>query len=136
MLFRRHVAEHGAAEPADHRRPNARREVVIARRNIGSQRPQGVERCFVAVLQLLGHVAADHLHRHVARTFNHHLHVILPGDLSQLAQRVQLGKLRFVVRVANRARTQAVAQRQRDIVRGADFANFAEVLVEEVFLMM
>lgn len=23
VLFRRHVAEHGAAEPADHRRPNA-----------------------------------------------------------------------------------------------------------------
>ena len=136
VLFRRHVAEHGAAEPADHRRADPGSEVVIARRNIGGQRPQGVERCFVAVLQLLGHVAADHLHRYMARAFNHHLHIVLPGDFGQLAQRVQLGKLRLVVRVTDGARTQAVAQRQRNVISGADLADFAEVLVEEVFLMM
>ena len=88
------------------------------------------------MLQLFGHVAADHLHRHVSRAFNHHLHVILPGDFGQLAQRVQLGKLCFVVGVADGARAQAVAQRQRDIVSGADFADLAEVFVKEVLLVM
>ncbi|SAJ31627.1 Uncharacterised protein [Enterobacter cloacae] len=72
----------------------------------------------------------------MARAFNHHLHVVLPGDFGQLAQRVQLGKLRLVVSIADGARTQAVAQRQGDVVRGANFADFAEVFVEEVFLMM
>ncbi|KLU20197.1 hypothetical protein EOS_42700 [Caballeronia mineralivorans PML1(12)] len=36
MLFWRYVTEHRAAKPANHRRTNPRREVVIARRNIGS----------------------------------------------------------------------------------------------------
>ena len=35
MLFRRHVAEHRAAEPADHRRADARRDVVVTRRDVG-----------------------------------------------------------------------------------------------------
>jgi hypothetical protein len=39
VLFRRDVAEHGAAEPADHRRANTGGEVVVARRDIGG-RPQ------------------------------------------------------------------------------------------------
>ncbi|MNF18814.1 hypothetical protein D3C80_2231440 [compost metagenome] len=64
----------------------------------------------MAVLQLFGHIAANHLHRDVAGTFDHHLHVIFPRDFGQLTQRVQLGKLRFVVSIANGARTQPVAQ--------------------------
>ncbi|MNB87228.1 hypothetical protein D3C75_342040 [compost metagenome] len=136
MLFRGDVAEHRAAKPADHRRANPGGEVVVTRCDIGGQRPQSVERRFMAVFQLLGHVAADHLHRHMARAFDHHLHVIFPGNFGQLAQGVQLGKLGFVVGVANGSRTQTVAQRQRDVVRGADLADFAEVLVQEVFLMM
>ncbi|MNS46338.1 hypothetical protein D3C72_788320 [compost metagenome] len=136
MLFRGDIAEHSAAKPADHRRADTGGEVVVARCNIGGQRPEGVERCFVAVFQLFSHIAANHLHWYVARAFNHHLHVIFPGDFGQLAQGVQLSKLCFVVGIANRARTQAVAQRQGDVVRGADFTNLAEVFVEEVFLMM
>ena len=110
--------------------------MVVARCNIGGQGPQSIERRFVAVLQLLGHIAADHLHRHMSRAFNHYLYVILPCNFCQFAQRVQLGKLRFVVGIANGARTQAVAQRQGYVIGSADFADLAEVFVEEVFLMM
>ena len=35
MLLGGDVAEHGATEPADHRRANARGDVVIARRDVG-----------------------------------------------------------------------------------------------------
>ncbi len=66
MLFRRDIAQHGAAEPADHCRADTGGEMVVARRDISGERPQGVERRFVAVLQLFGYIAADHLHRHVA----------------------------------------------------------------------
>lgn len=136
VLFWRHIAEHGATEPADHCRTNSGGEVVVTRGNIGGQRPQGIEWCFMAVLQFFRHIAADHLHGDMARAFNHHLHVILPGDFGQLAQRVQFSKLRFVVGITNGTRAQAVAQRQRDVVSGTDFADLAEVFVEEVFLMM
>ena len=55
----------------------------------------------MAVLQLFGHVALDHMHGHMTRAFYHHLHVVFPGDFGQLAQRMQLGELRFVVRILN-----------------------------------
>jgi hypothetical protein len=35
---------------------------------------------------------------------------MLPGDFGQLAQRVELGELRFVVGVGDRAGAQAVAE--------------------------
>ena len=38
MLFRRDVAEHRAAEPADHRRADAGSDVVVAGRDVGRQR--------------------------------------------------------------------------------------------------
>ncbi|MNR26083.1 hypothetical protein D3C85_1432730 [compost metagenome] len=88
VFFRGNVAEHRATKPADHRRADTGSEVVVTRRNIGGQRPQGVEWCFVTMLQLFGYVATDHLHRHVARAFDHHLYVIFPGDFGQLAQSV------------------------------------------------
>ena len=48
MFFRRHIAQHGRAVPADLRRANRRGDVVITRRNIGGQRPQRVEGGLVA----------------------------------------------------------------------------------------
>ena len=63
----------------------------------------------MAVFKLFGHIALDHLHRYMARAFNHHLYVIFPGDFSQFTQRMQLGKLCFIVGVLNRTGAQAVA---------------------------
>ena len=44
MLLGRDVAEHRRAVPADHRRADAAGDVVIARRDIGDERPERVER--------------------------------------------------------------------------------------------
>jgi hypothetical protein len=52
----------------------------------------------------------------VAGAFDHHLHVVLPGDLCQLAQSFQFGELSFVTGVGNAAGTQAVTQRKADII--------------------
>ena len=86
MLFRRHVAEHGAAKPANHRRPNARGNVVVAGGDIRHQRPKRIEGRFVAVLQLLIHVLFNKVHGHMAGAFDHHLHIVLPGNVGQFAQ--------------------------------------------------
>ena len=62
-------------------------------------RAQGVERRLVAVLELLRHVALYHVHWHVTRPLYHHLDVVLPGDLGEFPQGVQLGELGLIVGV-------------------------------------
>ncbi len=56
--------------------------------------------------------------------------------LGELTLRLQLGKLRLVVGVGNRARPQAVAERERHVVAAHDLAQLAEVGVEKVLLVM
>ena len=136
VFLGRHVAEHGRAVPADHRRADAAGDVVVARRDVGGQRPQGVERGFLAVFELQVHVLLDQVHRHVARPFDDGLHVVLPGDLGEFAQRLQFAQLRFVIGVVDRARTQAVAEAEGDVVGLHDVADFLEVGVEEAFLVV
>ena len=136
MLLGCDIAEHGAAEPADHRRTDAAGDVVIARSDIGGQRPQGIEGCLIAALQLLVHVFLDQLHGHMAGAFDHALHVMLPGNLGQLAQSFQLTELGRIIGIGNRARTQAVAQGEGHVVGLHDLADIFEMGIEEVFLMM
>src|SRR5579883_880811 len=49
MLLGRDVAEHRRAEPADHRGADARGDVVVARRDVGDERSQRVERRLAAL---------------------------------------------------------------------------------------
>ena len=63
-------------------------------------------------------------------------HAVLPGDLGQLAQGLQLGELGRVVGVGDAAGAQAVAQREGDVVGPHDLADVVEVLVEEVLLVV
>ncbi len=110
--------------------------MVVAGRDVGGQRTQRVERRLVTVVQLLVHVLPDQLHRHVARALDHHLHVVLPGDARQFAERLQLGELGGVVGIGDRAGTQAVAEREGHVVGLHDVADVGEMGVEEAFLVM
>ncbi len=136
VLLGRDVAQHRGAEPADHRGADRARDVVVARRDVGGERPQRVERRLVAVLELEVHVLLDELHRDVAGTFDHHLHVVLPRDPGKLAQRLQFRDLRLVVGVVNRARSQPVAERERYVVGLENLADVLEARVEEALLVM
>ena len=69
-------------------------------------------------------------------SFDHALHVMLPGDLGQLAEGFQFAELRSIVGVGDGARTQAVAQREADVVGPHDLADVLEVLVEEALAVM
>ena len=99
MLFGRNIAEHSASEPAYHRCTNTARYMVITRRNIGRQGSQGIKRCFIAMLELLGHIILNHVHRYVPRPFDHHLHIVLPRFLRKLTQGTELRKLRLIIRI-------------------------------------
>ena len=112
MLFRRDVAEHRRAVPADHRRADRRRDVVVAGCDVDDQRPERVERSAEAELDFLVDLLLDLVHRHVAGAFDHHLHVFLPGHRGQFAERLQFGELRFVAGVGHAAGPQSIAERE------------------------
>ena len=114
----------------------ARGDVVIARRDIGGQRPQRIERRLVADLELPVHILLDLVHRHMAGAFDHHLHIVLLRDAVEFAQRVEFGELRGVIGVGGRAGAQAVAQRERHVILLQEFADVLEMRVEEILLVM
>ena len=98
--------------------------------------PERVERSLVAKLHFLLHLHLDLIQRDVARALDHHLHVVLPGDLGQLSERLQLRELRLIAGVRNRAGPQAVAEREAHVVLLEDLADVLEALVEEVLLVV
>ncbi len=136
VLLGRHVAEHGGAVPADHGGADGAADVVVARGNIQGQRAQGIERRLVAMLDLLVHVFLDHVHGHMAGAFDHYLHVVLPGDLGELAQGAQLGELGLVVGVGHGAGAQAITEAEGHVVGLHDLADVLEMGVEETLLVV
>ena len=125
------VAEHGRAQPADLCRSDGRRDVVVARCYVRHQRPQGVEGGSVAAADLPLHVLLYLVKGHVSRSLDEGLHILLPRPLHQFAQGIQLRKLGFIVGIGYGAGAKAVAQRDRHVVLGQDFANLVEVFVQE-----
>ena len=136
VLLGRDVAEHRRAVPADQRRADGAGDVVVARRDVGGQRAEGVERRLAALGQLLVHVLLDQVHRHVAGPLDHGLDVVLPGDPGQFAQGLELGELGGVVGIGDRAGPQAVAEAEGHVVGLHDFADLLEVLVEEALAVV
>ena len=102
------IAQHRAPVPPDHGCPNPRGNVVVPRSDISRQGAQCVERRFLASLQLLFHVDLDEMHRDMAWPFDHDLDIVLPGNVGQFPQSVQLGELSVVVCVGDGTRSETV----------------------------
>src|SRR5687767_11859227 len=110
MLLWRDVAEHIGPEPADHRRPDCARDVIISRRDVSYKRTEGIEWRLVADLFHAPDVHLDLVHRNVSGAFDHYLYISLPCSPGELSQRVELRELGAVAGVGNTSRSQAVAQ--------------------------
>ena len=110
--------------------------MVVSGCDVGRERSERIERRFFANLELPVHVLFDEVHRYVARTLDHRLHVVLPRDLRELAERIEFAELRFVVSVCETTRTQTIAERKRDVVRLHNFADLFEMGVEKILLMV
>ena len=136
VFLRGHVTEHRAAEPPDHRGPDAAGDVVVAGGHVGGQGSERVEGRFVAPLQLLVHVLLDHVHGHMARALVHHLHAHFPRAVGQAALRFEFGELRLIVGVGNGTWAQPVSDGKADVIGRHDFADLVPVRVEEVFLVV
>ena len=136
MLLGRDIAQHRRAVPADHRGADGAGDMIVARRDVGRERSQRIERRLLAVPQLQVHVLFDELHRDMARSFDHHLAVVAPGDVRKLAEGLQFGDLRLVVRIVDRTGTQAVAERERHVVRRHDLADVFKMRIEKTLLVV
>ena len=136
VLFRRDVAQHGRAVPPDHGCANRRRDVVVAGSDVGDQRSQRVERSFGAELDFFLDLLLDLVHGDVAGTFDHHLHVVLPGFLGQLAEGLQFGELGFVAGVGDASGTQAIAERKADVVLFENLADVIKAIIEKILFVV
>ena len=136
VFLGRHVAEHGGAVPADLCRTDGRRDVVVTGSDVGGEGAERVERRSVALLELACHVVLDLVHGHMARAFDNHLHAVFPGDLREFAESVEFAELGGIVRVGERTRAKPVAERYGDVVCREDLADFTEMRVEEVLLVV
>ena len=119
VLLRRDVAEHARPVIGRGGGADATGDVVVTGEHVGHERTEHVKRRSVAKLPLELHVVFDLVERHVSRPFDHHLHALAPGPLGQLAQRDQLGELGRVGGVGQAAGTQAITDRERNVVAGA-----------------
>src|SRR4029078_730926 len=71
----------------------------------------------------------------MAGAFDHHLAALLPGYSRESSWRCERGKLRTVVSVGDRTGTQAVAERERDVIFAHDVADLVESVVEEALFV-
>ncbi len=106
VLLGGHIAEHGRAVPASHGCADGAGDVVVAGGDVGHQRAEHIEGRLGALLHLLAHVEFDLVHRHMTRTLNHHLHVVLPGTAGELTQGLEFSQLCFVGGVMQATGTQ------------------------------
>ena len=72
----------------------------------------------------------------MSRPFDECLDIVFPCDLRQLSKCLKLGKLRFIVRIGYRARSEPVTQREGDVVGFHDLTDLLEVGIEEILLMV
>ena len=56
-----------------------RGDMVVSGSDVGGERAESIERRFMACRQLLIHIFAYLLHWHMSRTFDNHLHIVLPS---------------------------------------------------------
>ena len=136
VFLRRHVAEHRGSGFGGNRGTDGRGDVVVAWCDVGDQWAEDVERCFMAEIALLLDVHFDEVHRDVAGAFDHDLTAMLPRFQRQFAESFQFGKLGCVVGIGQAAGTQAIAEAEGDVIRFHDFAQFIEVRVPSVLLMV
>ena len=110
VLFRSDIAEHRGAVPPDHGGADRAGDVIVAGSDVRHQWPECVERRSVAKLDFFIDLFLDLVHGHMTWTFDHHLYILLPSLFRELSKSRQFGELRFVARVGNASRTQAIAQ--------------------------
>ena len=136
MLFGGDITEHGRTQPTYLCRADGRRNMVVTRCDVRHDGAERIERRIVAFFYLALHILLNLVHGHVAGTFDESLHILVPSTLHKLAHRVEFCKLRFIVGIVRRPRTQSVSQRDGHIILCQNIANVIKVFVKETLAVM
>mmetsp|Transcript_2080 Transcript_2080/g.3616 ORF Transcript_2080/g.3616 Transcript_2080/m.3616 type:complete len:280 (-) Transcript_2080:999-1838(-) len=136
MLLGRHIAEHGSAHSTDVGRTDGAGNVVVARGNVCGQRPQGVEGCLVAPVELFPHVVRDLVQGHVSRSFVHYLNALLPGSHGQITLDLEFTELGLIIGILDTARTESIPDAQGHIILLANVQDVIPVLVCKILLVL
>ena len=136
MLLGRDIAEHRCASPTDESGTNGTGDMVVARRDVGHQWTEGIERSMVALLLFTLHVFPNLLKRYMSRPLDKYLHILVPCPLHQFTHSVEFRKLRPVIGIVDGARPQTIAEGDGDIVPSADVADVVEMGIEKTLLLM
>ena len=134
MLGGGHIAQESCTAGGSHSAADGSGDVVVTGGDIGDEGSQHIEGCAHADALLHLHVGSHLIQGHMAGAFHHHLHVVCPCALGQLAQTHQLLDLAHIGGVSQTAGTAGIAQRDGHIVLGADLADLVKVLVEGVLV--
>ena len=132
MLGRRHVAEEVGAGRSRNSPADGRRDMVVARGDIGHKRPQHVEGRLVAQPLLQLHVGGDLIERHMPGAFHHHLHAGIPRAAREPADLDELGDLPGVRGVVAAAGAHGITDGDAHIVLVQDSQHLVVVLIEGV----
>ena len=110
--------------------------MIVGWGNVGNERAEGVEWSTMTFFNLAFHIFLNLMHWHMTRTFDKCLYILSPSTLYEFAHSIELGKLCCIVGIIGRTRTQAIAQRNGNIIFSADVADVIEMFVEETLLLM
>ena len=108
--------------------------MIVARRDVGDERPQHVEGCVVAQALLQLHVGGDLVERHVARALHYHLHARIPCAAREFADLDELGDLPRVGGVVGGPGAHGVAQADGYVMLVQDGQHLVVELVEGVLV--
>ena len=136
MLFGGDITEHGRTQPTYLCRADGRRNMVVTRCDVRHDGAERIERRIVAFFYLALHILLNLVHGHVAGTFDESLHILVPSTQHKLAHRVEFCKLRFIVGIVRRPRTQSVSQRDGHIILCQNIANVIKVFVKETLAVV
>ena len=106
--------------------------MIVSRGYVCYHRSKGIERSFMAVLEFQIHILSDTVHRNMTRPFNQYLNILRPGSLCEFSKHLQLRNLGLIIGIMNRPRTQAVPERNSNIVSGTDIADLVKMLIKEI----
>ncbi|OPX66716.1 MAG: hypothetical protein A4E37_01832 [Methanoregulaceae archaeon PtaB.Bin056] len=121
----------GGEGSADRRNP-----VIVARRDVGHERPEHVEGFPVAHPLLEDDVCLYLVYRDVARPLHDHLDSLGMGLVPEFRVDQQFLDLGAIRRVVHRAGPHAVAHREGDLVLLHDLKEVVELRVERVLLLV
>ena len=108
-------------------------DMVISRSDISNKRSKYIERCAHADALLHFHVGGNLIQRHMSRSFDHNLYIMIPCTFGQFSETYKFFNLAYICCVGKTSRTAGITKRNSYVVFFADVEDFIVMFIEWVF---